>query len=63
MHICIGMQIIVFIIVYPLINYYRLDKIEEPLIYQFEDSADIFEREPYGIFVNPREIGNLIIRY
>lgn len=38
-----------------------MDKIEEPVIYQFEDSADIFEREPYGILVKPKEIGNIII--
>ncbi len=35
----------------------RLDKIEEPEVYQYEDALDHFEREPYGIFVKPKEIG------
>ncbi len=39
---------------------YRLDKIEEPEVYQYEDALDHFEREPYGIFVQPKEIGEHI---
>ncbi len=38
----------------------RLDKIEEPEVYQYEDALDHFEREPYGIFVKPKEIGEHI---